>query len=225
VYDYAKGGSSITGPSIRLAETIAQQWGHIDCGIREIEQENGSSTMRAYAWDLQNNVRVTKDFKVSHKRHTRKGDYELTDPREIYENNANQGARRMRACILAVIPGDVIEAAVKQCEQTMRDSTKVTPDILKKMMEVFAEYGVTKDMIEARIQRRIEAIQEQPQILVNLRKIHTSLKDGMSKPGDWFPEWEPTDNIKSESKGKKETKPTPEPAAESLDLDGEGGEG
>src|ERR1035437_1770538 len=37
VYDYSRGGSSVTGPSIRLAETIAQYWGNIDFGWREIE--------------------------------------------------------------------------------------------------------------------------------------------------------------------------------------------
>ena len=36
IYAYSRGGSDIQGPSIRLAEAIAQQWGNIQFGIREL---------------------------------------------------------------------------------------------------------------------------------------------------------------------------------------------
>src|SRR5574340_1669066 len=120
LYSYARGGTDITGPSIRLAEVAAQNWGNLQFGIRELEQRNGESTVEAYAWDMETNVRQAKVFQVAHKRHTKKGSYQLEDPRDIYEMVANQGARRLRACILAVIPGDVTEAAVAQCEATMK---------------------------------------------------------------------------------------------------------
>ena len=119
VYQYSRGGTDVSGPSIRLAEAIAAAWGNLQYGVREIEQRNGESTCEAFAWDMETNVRVAKSFKVSHIRHTRKGDTILTDPRDIYEMVANQGARRVRACILGVIPGDVVEDAVKQCETTL----------------------------------------------------------------------------------------------------------
>jgi hypothetical protein len=38
MYQYSRGGTDITGPSIRLAEAIAQQWGNFQFGIRELEQ-------------------------------------------------------------------------------------------------------------------------------------------------------------------------------------------
>ena len=47
LYAYSRGGAQITGASIRLAETIAQQWGNIDYGIRELKQENGETTVEA----------------------------------------------------------------------------------------------------------------------------------------------------------------------------------
>jgi hypothetical protein len=112
IYQYAKGGSKIEGPSIRLAETLAQSWGNMDSGIRELEQNNGSSLVESYAWDLETNTRNSKIFTVSHVRHTRERDYTVTDPREIYELVANNGARRLRACILGVIPGDIVDLAV-----------------------------------------------------------------------------------------------------------------
>lgn len=184
LYSYGRGGTEVTGPSIRLAEAIAQAWGNVQFGIRELEQRNGESTVEAYAWDVENNTRQVKVFQVPHVRHTRRGANALTDPRDIYELVANQGARRLRACILGVIPGDVTEAAVAACEQTLRASADVSPEGIKKLIAAFEPFGVGKEHIERRIQSRIDAIR--PAQVVQLKKVYQSLRDGMSTPAEWF---------------------------------------
>lgn len=184
VYSYSRGGSDISGPSIRLAEAIAQQWGNLSYGIRELDQRGGESTVQAYAWDVETNTRREMVFTVPHERHTKSGTKKLTDPRDIYELVANQGARRLRACILSVIPGDVIEAAVGQCEQTMHASADTSPEGIQKLLSAFEQFGVNKEQIEKRIQRRLDAVT--PAQVVGLKKVFVSLRDGMSKPGDWF---------------------------------------
>jgi hypothetical protein len=184
-YQYAKGGTDITGPSIRLAEAIAREWGNLQCGVRELDQRDGESTVEAFAIDLETNFRCCKVFQVKHKRDTRSGSYEIKDQREIYEMVANQGARRMRACILGVIPGDVVEAAVEQCEATLKAKCDTSPESIKKLLDTFEKMGITKEMVEGRIQRKIEAIT--PAQFLNMRKIFNSLKDGMSTPAEWFP--------------------------------------
>jgi hypothetical protein len=189
VYQYARGGQDVTGPSIRLAETIAQNWGNIQFGIRELDQRNGESTVQAYAHDVETNTRREVTFQVPHARHTRQGKRILTDPRDIYEMVANQGARRLRACILAVIPGDVTEAAVNQCEMTLHAKADVSPEAVQKMVDAFSKYGVTKEQIEARIQCRLDAIK--PEQVVDIKKIYVSLRDGMSKPEGWFEQIKP----------------------------------
>lgn len=184
-YTYARGGTSIEGASIRLAEAIAQAWGNLQFGIRELEQRNGESTVEAFAWDLETNTRQVKVFTVRHWRDTKQGGYAIKDARDIYEMVANQGARRLRACILGVVPGDVVEEAVEQCEETLRQAGKnVTPEKITSMVEKFAEFNVTKEMIEKRVQRNIAAI-DAP-LLISLGKIYNSLKDGMAKPADFF---------------------------------------
>lgn len=187
-YTYARGGTDVTGPSIRLAEMLAQNWGNISFGIRELEQRNGESTCEAFAWDMETNSRQTKVFQVPHVRHTNRGDKRLTDPRDIYELVANNGARRLRACILGIIPGDVVDEAVEACDRTLKTKFEVTPERVKKMLDTFAEYGVSKERVEARIQCRAEAVK--PAQLANLGKIANSIRDGMSKPEDWFPKAE-----------------------------------
>lgn len=184
VYQYARGGSDITGPSIRLAEAIAQQWGNLTFGFTELEQVNGSSTCEAFCWDLETNTKRSVTFQVPHERHTKRGATRLTDPRDIYELVANNASRRVRACILATIPGDVVEAALEQCDETMRATADVSPKAQAAILASFEKFGVSKEQIEKRIQRKLDAIQ--PAQVVALRKIHSSLKDGMSQPSEWF---------------------------------------
>lgn len=204
IYQYARGGTDIAGPSIRLAEAIAQAWGNVISGITILATDPSKSECIAYAWDLETNYRDEKRFTVKHWRDTRQGGYALKDERDIYELAANLGARRKRACILAVIPGDVIEAAQHQCEVTLKTKADITPERLKSLVDKFAEYGVTQEMIEKRAQRRLDAMT--PALLVQFGKIYNSLKDGMSQVADWFegaqsePEQAPqsrTDAVKS----------------------------
>lgn len=197
VYEYARGGTAITGPSIRLAEALAQRWGNISCGVIELSRADGQSECMAYAWDLETGFRDEKRFVVKHWRDTKKGGYAITDERDIYETVSNQGARRKRACILAVIPGDVQEAALKQCDVTLKAKAEVTPERIKSIIDKFGEFGITKEQIEVRIQRHIEAIT--PALMVQLGRIYTSIKDGMAAAADYF---EP---IKKEGEEEKAT--------------------
>lgn len=185
-YVYTRGGSDVTGPSIRAAEAIAQGWGNIQFGVRELEQRGDESTVETFAWDVETNTRQIKVFQVKHVRYTRRGITRLEDPRDVYEMIANQGARRLRACILGVIPGDVVEAAMEQADVTLKTKAEVTPERLEHLLTLFAEQKVSKKAIEKRIQRRIEAMT--PGQMIQLGKIFNSLRDGMSKASDWFAE-------------------------------------
>ena len=42
---------------------LAQNWGNIQYGIRELSSENGESTVEAFAWDVETNTRQTKVFR------------------------------------------------------------------------------------------------------------------------------------------------------------------
>ena len=151
-YQYAKGGGPVSGPSIRLAEAIAQRWGNIASGIKEVSRSGGYSECIAYAWDLETGYYDERQYQVRHWRDTRQGGYAITDEREIYELIANMGQRRKRAVLLTVIPGDVVEAALEECERTMSTNVNTSPEALKRLMEAFAVFGVTKAQIEKRCQ-------------------------------------------------------------------------
>lgn len=191
LYAYPRGGTTVSGPSIHLARAMARAWGNIDYGIIELEQHLGESTVMSYAWDLETNSRAVKVFTVRHER--TKNDRQtgqktttiLDDPRDIYEMVANQGARRLRACILDVIPGDVCDAAEEEVDKTLSGGNKAPlVDRVREMVLAFEPYGVTAKMIEARLGHKLEAVIEME--FVQLRKIYNSLRDGAAKREDFF---------------------------------------
>ena len=183
MYEYPRGGENVTGPSIRLAESIAQNWGNIDFGIMELEQKNGESTVMAYCWDLETNTRETKVFTVPHIRSTRKGSIALTDPRDIYEMVANQGARRLRSCILGIIPGDVVDAAVAECEKTLT-AEKDLPQRIANTVKAYEALGVPVEELERVIGCKVEAFTVQA--VVRLGKMYNAISEGRSDVSRFF---------------------------------------
>lgn len=183
-YVFSRGGTEVSGPSIRLAESAKNAWGNMQSGWRELSRNNGISEMEVFAWDVENNTKEIITFTVKHWRDTKQGGYALKDERDIYELCASQAKRRERACILNLIDGDIIDAAMIQVDETLTTKFQVTPDDIKDIIKAFEKFGVTKEQIEKRIQRRLDALN--PPLMISLNKIHNSIKDGMSKPDDWF---------------------------------------
>jgi len=185
IYSYPRGGQNVTGPSIRLAEAIAQNWGNMDFGVLELERREGASEMMAYAWDLETNTRSIRMFTVRHIRDTKQGGKVLTDERDVYEISANQGARRVRACIMAVVPGDVVEMAVQESRKTLADKdSRPVAEILKEMLKAFKDLGVSKEMIERYMDKPAADLLKEE--LVDLRGVYKAIKDGQSKIEDYF---------------------------------------
>lgn len=190
-YEYSRGGTSIVGATIKLLELVAQKWGNIEFGFRELARypgvggQPGESVVEAFAWDLESNTRRRAQFTVRHELGLKGGRTKtLTDPRDVYEWIANQAMRRVRTCLENVIPRDIVDAARDEARKTLATNEAITPQKIANVVKAFSEYGVTKAQIEARLQRHLDTIT--PAQMVQLRRIYTSLKDGMGEPSDWF---------------------------------------
>lgn len=184
-YAFPRGGKTVSGPSIRLAEVMAAAWGNIDYGMRELSRKDGVSEMEAYAWDLETNAISAQRFTVNHIRDKSEGGAKVSSERDIYELTANQASRRMRERIFAVIPADLIEAALRQCAQTIAgNSNEPIADRVRKMIGAFNKFGVTAQMLEKRLGRKLDAML--PDDIAEYTGIYNSIKDGLSSAGDWF---------------------------------------
>ena len=185
-YSYPKGGKNVTGPSIRLAEELAKAWGSIDFNIATVETRATETEALAYCWDLENNTRVSRSFIVPHKISTKNGEKILTDPRDIREQVLNQGARYLRSCLLAVIPGDLLDEAIEECNKTLQGvNRRPLIDRLRDMADLFqTRFSVPLSSIEKYFGYPMDVFTEQDGI--TLANIFNALKDGEVKRDDYF---------------------------------------
>jgi hypothetical protein len=142
--------------------------------------------MNAYSWDVEKNTRTSSTFIVPHKRDQKGGPKALTDMRDIYENNANNGARRVREAIFAILPPWFVEEAKELCAQTLRDGGgKSLPQRVADAIRAFEGIGVTADRIEGKFGRPSGKWTEHDvaQLLISFR----SIQQGEITAEDEFP--------------------------------------
>lgn len=160
-YRFPRDGQQVTGPTVQLMRELARCWGNINFGIKELARRDGAgqSEMMAEAWDIETNARSYNTFIVPHKRDVGKGTRDLVQMREIYENNANAGARRLRECLDAILPFWYIEEATALCTEVLEngaDKGKQGPPLVerkRRMIEAFTEFKVTVAQLERRLDR------------------------------------------------------------------------
>lgn len=184
-YSYSRGGGTVSGPTIRFAEELARCWGNIDYGIKELSQDDGKSEMQAYAWDLETNAQSVQNFTNPHIREVGGKAKVLTSQRDIYEINANMGARRLRSRILAILPTDLVDMAIAECKKTLAgNNDEPLIDRVKKMIVAFGKIGVTQEQIETRLKRKVDTMTVDD--FTDYIGIYNAIKQGESKIADWF---------------------------------------
>ena len=184
-YSYNRGGGTVSGPTIRFAEELARCWGNIDYGIKELSQDEGKSEMQAFAWDLESNAISTQNFTNPHVREVGGKAKILTSQRDIYEINANMGARRLRSRILAILPTDLVDMAINECKKTLSgNNDEPLIDRVKKMIVAFGKIGVTQEQIEKRLGRKVDTMTVDD--FTDYIGIYNAIKQGESKIAEWF---------------------------------------
>lgn len=154
-FKFPRGGQTVTGESIHLAIELARCFGNISYGIKELDRDDARkmSEMLAYAWDLETNTRSEMTFLVPHKMDTKQGAKTLVDMRDIYENNANNGARRLRECIFRVLPPYLKESAKSACYEALKTGQNDKPLTVRitEAVEAFRKSGIAVDRLEAKM--------------------------------------------------------------------------
>jgi len=209
IYSYPRGTNEdgtknmVSGPSVRLAEVFARNYGNMAYGTRVLLQEDTVSHMEAYCWDMENNTRASIIFDVPHVRDTKKKKIILTDARDIYEVTANMGSRRLRACILRQIPVDIVEQAIAKCKKAAANELgKNIEASRRELVAGFTKFGITMEMIEKRLSHKITEMSMEE--AVEYLGILNSLVDKTHKREDFFEfTQEPTQDDETEDLNNK----------------------
>jgi hypothetical protein len=152
-FRFNRGDGNVNGETIQFARELARCWGNIHHGLNELrrDDEAGESEMQAWAWDLESNERASTTFVVPHVRFTKtSGRKPLEDPRDVYENNTNNGARRLREMIFSVLPDWYREQAKEVANYTLQNGQGDTPrsQRIADIITYFERIGVTVEQLE-----------------------------------------------------------------------------
>lgn len=170
----------ITGESIRLAEIVASAWGNLHAGSRIVENDGKTITAEGVSWDLEKNVKITKQVKRSIR--TKDGRPYSQDMQVVTSQAAQSIA--LRNAILGNIPRaftkEVYNAAVKF---SIGDPNKLQSKI-DTIIERFSNMGIEKERIFSYFGYGKEKFTQQD--VEEMIGIGTAIKDGALSIDDAF---------------------------------------
>lgn len=183
LYSFPRGGAKIEGPSVNLARVASQCYSNIRTGLDILRDDDESMHIRGWAWDIENNIKVTADD-VFKKLIFRKGKgWIKPDERDLRELVFRRGAILKRNCIFEVLPKDYVDDAVGLCKQTMKSAIKDPKGEAKRLVLEFGNLNVSIEKLRAYVGH---ADDWSPDEIVDLQGVLTSIKDSNSKPDDYF---------------------------------------
>lgn len=193
-YKKPVGQSHIIGPSIRLAEEMYRQWGHMRVDGTVLYDDPGRRLVQVSAMDMQTGATGTRQFTiektVERKNATgrivlaeRMNSYNekvsivvATEDEVLTKQNATLSKYR-RNLILELIPVDILNDALLKVDETIRAGVKANPDAAKKaVMDNFAKLGVIPSEIEKFLGHPLAQVT--PDEIVELKEVFTAIMDG-----------------------------------------------
>lgn len=176
-YSKPQGGSTVTGPSIRMAEEVARVFGNFQYGHRELSRDNKKSEVEVFAWDMEKNNFSKRQITVMHVIDTREGPKPMRDQTQIDQKINNVSSKQARGLILALMPKWLVEDAVQECRKTLAGNNEEPLEVrVRKMTQAFAKFGVTADHLEKHLGHKLDAVLLDE--LVDMQGIFNSLRDG-----------------------------------------------
>lgn len=174
--------SIIEGPSIRLAEIVANSWGNIRIATRIVANDGKFITAQAACHDLESNVIQVVEVQRSI---TTKQGYTFSNDMQVVTGNAAASIARRNA-ILAVIPAAIFKPLYAKIQQKVLGEIKSDLENRRsKMFTTYAKMGVSAEMIckYLGVAKQADITADQVQ---NLALLYNALKDGQTTIEETF---------------------------------------
>jgi hypothetical protein len=175
IYALKRGGKPLRGPSIRLAEIIASQWGNCRdaATVITIDRINKMIVAEGAFHDLETN-RATKA--TVQRRISGKDGRLFSDDMIVVTGNAACSIARRNA-ILAGVPKGIWRRAQEECERVIRKDVKTLVESREAALKALAHFNLSPDQIFRLME--VEGIDDlNLDDVATLRVIYASLKNG-----------------------------------------------
>ena len=138
----------IRGASIRLAEIIANAWGNIHAATRIIENDGRHITAEGVAWDLETNVKMAMQNKVSIRFGEKdgKGGYTANSDMQTVLSNA-ASAKALRNAIFKVVPKALVDRVLERAMSFAVGDQKTVNAKVADVFDKLTKMGIDKQKI------------------------------------------------------------------------------
>ena len=138
----------IRGASIRLAEIVANAWGNIHAATRIIENDGRHITAEGVAWDLESNVKIAMQNKVSIRfgEKNGKGGYTANADMQTMLSNA-ASAKALRNAIFKVVPKALVDIVLAKAMAFAGGDQKTVNSKVAEIFDKLVKMGLDKQKI------------------------------------------------------------------------------
>ena len=196
-YALPRGGKSIEGPSVRLAEVVASTYGNLRVQSMITAMDDKFVTARGMCHDLENNLAVMVDVR---RRITDRNGRRYNDDMIVTTSNA-ACAVAFREAVFKVVPRHFVNSFYEEARHVAIGDVRSLANKRAAMIQYFQKMGVSAEQLCA-----VVSVADEDEIglteLATLKGIATALKDGEASVDDMF-----------SGPGPKESTTTPAPAS------------
>lgn len=181
-YVLPRGGGTIEGPSVRLAELVAALYGNLRTQSRILGIDERFCTAQGLAHDLESNYATSVEVK---RRITNKQGQRFND--DLIQVTANAASSiAIRQAIFKVVPFVYVRLLFNAARKTSVGDQKTLKSRRKEILPWFAKLGIDESQILAVLGvKTIDDIGSEE--LITLRGMATALRDGVLRLEDAFP--------------------------------------
>lgn len=180
-YAVPRGGKSLEGKSIRLAEIVLSSYGNVRAGARIIANDGKMITAQGICHDLETNSCITKEVQ---RKITDKNGRTFSEDMQIVTGNAASSIA-LRNAIFACVPSALTDEIYEKAKEVARGTSETLGVRRDKAVAYFKELGVKEkqicDVLEI---KKIDDIDLDK--LSMLRGMVTLIKNGESTITDLF---------------------------------------
>lgn len=137
-YALPRGGKSLEGPTVRLAEIVCSAYGNIRSGARVISNDGKTITAQGICHDLETNNCVTVEVK---RRITGKDGKTFNEDMQTVTGNA-ACAIAFRNAVFKVIPSAIVNEVYEATKKVARGTAETLVARRTKAVDYFKERGV-----------------------------------------------------------------------------------
>lgn len=181
-YAMPRGGKSIEGPSVRLAEVVASTWGNMRVQARITSIDEKFVTATAMCHDLESNLAISVDVR---RRITSKDGRRFNDDMIVVTSNA-ACAVAYREAVFKTIPRHFINTLYDESRMVAIGNARTLASRRASMVDYFAKMGVSSDNL-----CRVVGVASEEHIdldgLATLKGLATAIKDGTTSVDEAFP--------------------------------------